>query len=90
MNASHFAVDRIEKDKAVLIGDDGRAFTVPIVSLPASLAEGDVLNVPLGEDGVAVWPDGVVDLAETKRRRRRSQEVLDALIKREPGGAIET
>lgn len=89
MRAERFyAVDRIERKRVVVIGDDGNRREVSRDELPAQLREADVVRVPLAE-GELDWASARVDRDETERRRREAQRLLDRLRKRDPGGDVE-
>ncbi|MGD8867058.1 MAG: DUF3006 domain-containing protein [Gemmatimonadales bacterium] len=85
----YYAVDRFERDFAVLVQDSGEETSVPRASLSSAIREGTVLRVPVGEGGVPRWDAARVDEAETERRLREAREVLRELRKRDPGGDIE-
>jgi hypothetical protein len=81
----HFVVDRIHADVAVLVGDDGRAHTVPTVSLPEGAVEGAVLAVEVGRTAEPLWSTARLDRTEEKRRRTQSHEMLEELERRDAG-----
>lgn len=81
----HFAVDRIEGQVAVLIGEDGSKHDIPLTQLPAGTDERSVLDVDVGADGKPSWGGSRLDAAEMKRRIKRGKERLEAWKKRGPG-----
>lgn len=83
-----FAVDRIEGQIAVVVGDDGKPHDVARSELPGGTREGSVLRVPLLADGSADWSRARLDEAERRRRLAESRERLDRLRSRDPGGDI--
>lgn len=91
MTAEHlYAVDRIEGETAVLIGDNGAEVALPVRNLGCAVAEGAVLRVPLGRDGWPQWRRARVDAAEEVRRTGRAAEALEDLRVRDPGGEVST
>ena len=58
-----YAVDRIEGDMAVLVGEDALSLSVPVSRLPQGIKEGSVLRV----EGDAY----VLDPAQEEVRRQR-------------------
>ena len=85
----YYTVDRIRKDRAILIGDAGDELDVVLAELPAVLTEGAVLRVPLDEAGGPDWAAARIDNDETERRRREAERMLRELRRRDPGGDIE-
>jgi hypothetical protein len=81
-------LDRIEGPTAVLIDDDGRQTALPFDRLPKGTKEGDVLRVPLDHAERPDWFNGVVDPAETERRRAEARAALERLQQRDPGGDV--
>lgn len=84
-----YAVDRIERDRVVLVRDTGDEVTVPRESLPLAVREGSVLRVPLATQGGPDWAGARIDRAETERRLREARDTLRELRRRDPGGDIE-
>jgi len=84
-----YAVDRIEADLVVLVGESGGEVSVPRRSLPSAVKEGVVLRVPMAAEGGPDWSGAYIDRAETERRLRERREVLRDLRRRDPGGDIE-
>lgn len=84
-----YAVDRIDKRHAYLIGDGGDEHQVPLAQLPAKLAEGDVLRVPLAGPATPDWAGARRDPEEAERRRREAEELLKKLRRRDPGGDVD-
>jgi hypothetical protein len=82
------ALDRIEGPTAVLVDDSGRQTALPLDRLPKSIAEGDVLRVPLDHAQRPDWFAATVDAAETERRRVEARAALDRLKERDPGGDV--
>lgn len=82
-----FAVDRIEGGCAILIGDSGRQFELPLASLPGGTTEGTILAVPLRTDPPA-WSEAKIDTGERERRLREAQARLKKLRQGDPGGDI--
>jgi len=87
MQPAFFAVDRIESGYAVLIGDDGRQFELPLASLPGGTTEGTILAVPLRTDRPA-WSEAEIDAGERERRLEEAQARLKKLRQGDPGGDI--
>jgi len=83
-----YAVDRIEGETAVLIGDNGAEVALPIRNLGCAVTAGVVLRVPLGRDGWPQWRRARVDAAEQALRENRGAEVLEDLRGRDPGGDV--
>lgn len=84
-----YAVDRIEGDQVVLVGDSGGEVAVQLDRLPSAVTEGAVLGVPVSASGGLDWDCARIDLAETQRRLREAREILEELRGRDPGGDIE-
>jgi hypothetical protein len=84
-----YAVDRIERDRAVLVADSGDEVSVPLERLPLAVEEGSVLRVPLAAKGGLDWNRASIDRAETQRRLREARDMLRELRRRDPGGDIE-
>lgn len=84
-----YAVDRIKRTHAVLIGDAGDEFWVPLSELPAALKEGLVLRVPVGPSAEVDWPEARIDEQETARRRAEAEKLLRNLHERDPGGDVQ-
>lgn len=84
-----YVVDRVEGDRAVLIGDDDRRSTdVPLTTLPLRVREAMVLTVPLDPGGKPVWSLAVRDEAEEARRQAEGRARLERLRGRDPGTDI--
>lgn len=83
------AVDRIEKTIAVLEGDDGRDFEVPVKSLTDRPKEGMVYRVPVDSEGKPDWAQAVADSVEAARRVADRKRRMDALRKKDTGGDID-
>lgn len=61
---------------------------IPVGELPVSVAEGDVLRIPIWPDGTLVWGAAVLDPSARAQRLREAEERLARLRKRDPGGDI--
>ena len=84
-----WVVDRLERRTAVVVRDgSGETEDVPWAWLPAGLAEGTVLRVPLAADGSPDWSSASSDEELRKRRISEAREALEQLRKRDPGGDI--
>ena len=70
-------VDRMDGGSAVLLLDDGTAFEVPDVIVPAGTREGDWLRLDLSKDPVS-----------TARRTDAVRELRDRLAMRDGGDDI--
>jgi DUF3006 family protein len=85
---TYYVVDRIEGKVAVVIGDDGQTFDVPVANLPKGSKEGTVLRVEMGK-GSMDWSRAQIDTAERDRRLKAAREKLDRLRASDPGGDVE-
>jgi hypothetical protein len=85
-----YAVDRIEGETAVLMGDDGAEVALPMRNLGCAVEEGFMLLVPVGRDGWPQWRRARVDSAERERRIEHGTDVLQDLEARDPGGDVST
>jgi hypothetical protein len=84
-----YAVDRVEGDRVVLIGDDDpRPVELPAASLPFPLREAMVLAVPLDAHGCPQWGRAERDEAEERRRLDEGRARIERLRLRDPGGDI--
>jgi len=83
-----YAVDRLEGQMAVLVGDDESTVDLPRSSLPARVREGSVLRVELGSDGKPDWSSAKTDDKERERRLKSAQERLNRMSASDPGGDI--
>jgi len=83
-----YAVDRLEGQMAVLVGDDESTVDLPRSSLPARVREGSVLRVELGSDGKPDWSSAKIDDKERERRLKSAQERLNRMSASDPGGDI--
>jgi hypothetical protein len=88
MLTAFYAVDRIERDIAVLVSDSGETVQMPRVELPTGLREGAVLRVRFGAQNLPDWSSAVIDKEEEQRRLREAKEMLDDLKRSDPGGDI--
>jgi hypothetical protein len=82
-----YAVDRLEGELAVLVGDDDLEFTVPRRVLPLGVREGSILRVPVRDQGPD-WSRAVVDEVERRRREVEARDRLSQLQRRDPGGDV--
>jgi len=83
-----FAVDRLERNIAVLVSDKGETIEMPRVELPEGLREGVVLRVRFGAQNVPEWSSAVIDRHEEERRLREAKKLLDEMKRSDPGGDI--
>ena len=88
MKYAFFAVDRVERNIAVLVRDRGETIEMPRVELPEGLREGSVLRVRFGAQNVPDWSSAVIDKEEEKRRLKEAKEILDDMKRSDPGGDI--
>lgn len=88
MIVTFYAVDRIEGDVAVVVGDDEATYDVKREVLPKRIREGTILRVRAGADGRPDWSSAEVDKDEEQRRRKEARETLDELKRSDPGGDI--
>ena len=88
MSNVFYAVDRLEGQMAVLVGDDETTVDLPRRNLPARVREGSVLRVALGADGRPDWSSAKIDDQERERRLKAAQERLDRMSESDPGGDI--
>jgi hypothetical protein len=83
------AVDRIEGLVAVLEGDDGHTFEVPVKSFKHKPKEGMVYRVPVDSRKNPEWAHAVSDPTEASRRLADRKRRMDARRKHDNGGDIE-
>ena len=88
MSNVFYAVDRLEGQMAVLVGDDETTVNLPRRDLPARVREGTVLRVELGADGSPDWASAKIDDQERERRLKAAQERLNRMSESDPGGDI--
>ena len=88
MSNVFYAVDRLEGQMAVLVGDDETTVDLPRRDLPARVREGTVLRVELGADGRPDWSSARIDDKERERRLKAAQERLKRMSESDPGGDI--
>ncbi len=88
MSNVFYAVDRLEGQMVVLVGDDETTVDLPRRNLPARVREGSVLRVELGADGRPDWASAKIDDQERERRLKAAQERLDRTSESDPGGDI--
>jgi hypothetical protein len=80
MAAEHlYAVDKLHREDAVLVDDQGRAARVPLSDLPQELTENSVLRVPVSGDDAPDWSGATIDQDETERRKRQSADFTEKL-----------
>lgn len=85
-----WVVDRIEGDVAILVEDEGEIVVeVSAAELGDHATEGAVLLVPLGSVGEPVWSEAERSEMDEAQRREESEERLERLRARDPGGDIE-
>ena len=84
---TYYVVDRIEGKVAVVIGDDGQNFDVPVANLPKGSKEGTVLSVETNT-GQIDWSRAQIDNAERDRRLKEAREQLDRLRASDLGGDV--
>lgn len=82
---AYFAIDRVQGNTVVLVGDDGHTIEVARSALPASCREGTVLRVS-GEP--PDWAHAVPDEAERMRRLDQARDTLRRLEETDPGGDV--
>jgi len=68
-SAHKFILDRIESDKAVLIGEDKAELILPKKMLPTDAKEGSVLSLSI-----------FTDESETKKREKTAKELLNEIL----------
>ncbi len=85
MAERYYAVDRISAQTAIVVDEEGRAASIPLRRFKKGIAESMVLRVPIDDGGEPDWLAAEVDAAETERRRRKSQEFLQALQEHDVG-----
>jgi hypothetical protein len=88
MKYAFYAVDRLEGNIAVLVGDSGDTIDMPRAKLPKGVREGSVLRVPLGGQNRPDWSSAVIDKKEEARRLREANRMLDQMKRTDPGGDI--
>jgi hypothetical protein len=84
---TYYVVDRFGGETAVVVGDDGQGFDVPVGSLPRGAKEGTVLRLDATK-GAIDWSRAQIDNAERDRRLKAAREELDRLSTSDPGGDI--
>lgn len=68
-----YSIERIERDNAVLIDDNGNKTVVSISNLPKEIKEGNILKSVNGEF--------VLDSSEEKKRRKNISSLQKKLFK---------
>jgi len=88
MDKRIWAVDRIEGDVAVLVSDaDSRAVQVSLTKLPEGTEEKSILHVFERRDQ-PVWNSAVLDESIQIEKESDSEEIVEDLKQRDPGGDI--
>ena len=88
MSNVFYAVDRLEGQMAVLVGDDETTVDLRRSNLPPRVREGSVLRVEVGADGKPDWASAKIDDEERERRLKAAQERLNRMSESDPGGDI--
>jgi hypothetical protein len=88
MKYAFYAVDRIERNIAVLVSDAGETIEMPRVELPAGVREGSVLRLRFRPAKVPDWGSAVIDKGEEQRRLKQAQQMLDEMKRSDPGGDV--
>ena len=83
MRTDFFAIDRIEGNTAVVLGEDGKDHAVPIGALPPTSQEGSILRVDLDDQGDPDWNTARVDEQETHRRIAEARARIEELRNRD-------
>ncbi len=83
-----YAVDRFERNVAVLVSDTGETIDLPRAELPKGIGEGSVLRVPLGAQNQPDWSSAAIDKKEEERRLKEAKDLLDEMKRSDPGGDI--
>lgn len=88
MKSVFYAVDRLERNVAVLVSDRGETIEMPRPELPTGIHEGSVLRVRFGAQNLPDWSSAVIDSEEEKRRLKEAKQQLDEMKRTDPGGDI--
>ncbi len=88
MKTAFYAVDRLERNVAVLVSDRGETIEIPRLELPTGTREGSVLRVRFGAQNLPDWSSAVIDRDEEKRRLKEAKQQLDEMKRTDPGGDI--
>ena len=83
-----YAVDRLERNVAVLVSDQGETIEMPRLELPSGIHEGSVLRVRFGAQNLPDWSSAVIDREEEKRRLGQATRLLNDMKRGDPGGDI--
>ena len=84
-----WVVDRFEGDVAVLVEDEtGVIHRAQRRVLPQATREGDVLRVPVGDEGEPDWTAATVDEQARDDRLNEARAALERLRRRDPGGDV--
>ena len=83
-----YVVDRLKSVHVELVSDDGELVELSRSDLPEEVEERSVLVVPLDDEGKPDWSGARLDEEERERRRRASQEILNRMRGRDPGGDV--
>ena len=88
MDKRIWAVDRIEGDVAVVVSDAGsRAVQVSLTKLPEGTEEKSILHV-FERREQPVWNSAVLDESIEIEKESESEEIVEGLKQRDPGGDI--
>lgn len=89
MDKRIWAVDRIERDIAVLVSDaDNRIVEVDLKNLPEGTEEKSILHVFERKDQ-PVWSSAVLVESIEVQKESESEEIVEDLKQRDPGGDIQ-
>ena len=88
MDKRIWAVDRIEGDTAVLVSDvDSKVIQVSLTKLPEGTEEKSILHA-FERRGQPVWSSAVLDESIEVQKESESEEIMEGLKQRDPGGDI--
>ena len=89
MDKRIWAVDRIERDIAVLVSDaDNRIVEVDLKNIPEGAEEKSILHVFERKDQ-PVWSSAVLVESIEVQKESESEEIVEDLKQRDPGGDIQ-
>jgi hypothetical protein len=88
VKTAFYAVDRLERNIAVLVSDTGQTIDLPRLELPDGLHEGSVLRVRFGAQNQPDWSSAVMDKEEEERRLKEAKNLLDEMKRSDRGGDI--
>ena len=83
-----YAVDRLDRNVAVLVSDRGETIEMPRLELPSGIHEGSVLRVRFGAQNLPDWSSAVIDREEETRRLKEAKQQLDEMKRSDPGADI--